>query len=207
MFMTFECYGQWSKSTLINTPVCIGYNADQSNLVQNGSLGTYVVWLDSRIGHVYAQYVNAKGVAQWKTNGIFICGQQGNQTAVHAINDGLGNFIITWYNSRDTVFDFYAQKITPEGIICWPTGGIKFASSKATLSTYNISSDSRGGVVIAYLSYIWPTYSPPYSLLVQRIDKNGSICWGNGKTIVDASYLQEAQPVLIPDGLKGVVLA
>ena len=73
---------QWSLDPTVNTPVCTATNdQEQPVIVSDGAGGTIIAWQDYRSGtntHVYAQRIDASGVARWTANGIDLCTAPGD---------------------------------------------------------------------------------------------------------------------------------
>ncbi len=96
---------------------------DQTNpkIVSDGFGGAIITWQDIRNGisnrDIYAQKINSAGAVQWKLDGVAICTALSNQFYPTIVSDELEGAIITWYDSRATSFDIYAQKIDMYGML------------------------------------------------------------------------------------------
>src|SRR5439155_17681183 len=83
----------WPASPLVNVPVCtVAGDQTATALVGDGLGGMIAVWQDSRSGDddIYAQRLNAAGVALWTPNGVLVCMAGGEQLYPQAIPDGGG---------------------------------------------------------------------------------------------------------------------
>jgi hypothetical protein len=98
-------------------------NGDQTipKIVSDGSGGAIITWLDTRNGisnrDIYTQKINSSGAVQWKLDGVAITTALNNQFNPTIVGDGLGGAIITWYDSRGSSFDIYAQKVDKYGFL------------------------------------------------------------------------------------------
>jgi hypothetical protein len=97
-------------------------------------------------------------------------------------------------------FEYYAQKISPEGDFLWGEKGILIASGNATFycicDLYAVS-DGSGG---AFVMWREPLPEPPYHSQphVAKIDSGGNVEWERDIPGVDQ---------VIPDGSGGVIIA
>jgi len=97
-------------------------------------------------------------------------------------------------------FEYYAQRISPEGDFLWGEGGILIASGDAdfywTCDLYAVS-DGSGG---AFVMWREPLPEPPYHSQphVAKIDSEGNVQWQR-----DIPGVEKA----IPDGSGGVIIA
>jgi len=97
-------------------------------------------------------------------------------------------------------FEFYAQKISPEGDFLWGERGISIASGDAafywTCDLYAVS-DGSGGAFVMWREPLLggPPYSQPH---VAKIDSEGNVEWQRDIPGVDQA---------IPDGSGGVIIA
>ena len=112
---------------------------------------------------------------------------------------------ITFYQIQDMSdtqfhFEYYAQKISPEGEFLWGERGILIASGNATFywtcDLYAVS-DGSGG---AFVMWREPLPEPPYHSQphVAKIDSGGNVEWQR--------YIPGVEKA-IPDGSGGVIIA
>jgi hypothetical protein len=78
-----------------------------------------ITWSDNRnaVSDVFGQMVNPSGNTLWDTNGIEICNASSIQAAPVVCCGDTSSFIFAWYDSRNTDFDIYAQKIETDLIV------------------------------------------------------------------------------------------
>jgi len=107
---------QW---TLDGAPVCtaVGYQT-YPQLFSDGAGGAIVTWRDSRNSSaysIYAQMIEASGVARWLANGVALCTAANYRDDPEITSDGSGGAVITWLDDRSGNYDVYAQQIDSEG--------------------------------------------------------------------------------------------
>ena len=99
--------------------------------------GFVAVWEDTRVNgeraEVYAQKVNAQGVAQWTANGLFVCGNAGQDSLgptgqtrgdVRLASDLAGGLVCAWEDWRNSNNDYqncdlYAGRVLANGTLSW----------------------------------------------------------------------------------------
>ncbi|MFC1932061.1 hypothetical protein ACFLXU_00285, partial [Chloroflexota bacterium] len=87
---------QWTDN---GTAICTEIDDQEyPKLVPDASDGAIIVWQDYRNDNydIYAQRVNASGIAQWTDNGTAICTAINDQSDMEIISDGSGGAIIAW---------------------------------------------------------------------------------------------------------------
>lgn len=212
--MTFETHAQWSANSAVNTSVCTtGDDQRVPNMVSDGAGGTIITWNDRRNGtdyDIYAQHLNAAGVAQWGANGVAICTSTNDQVTVKIVSDGANGAIIAWQDFRNgSDCDIYAQRINSVGIVQWATNGL--AVCTATNDQYfsksqnrSVVSDGANGAIITWQDF---RNGSDYDVYAQRINGAGTSQWvANGVPICSAANDQDL-PVLISDAANGAIIA
>lgn len=177
-------------------------------VISDGGGGAFITWHDYRSGtnyDIYAQRLNASGVAQWAVDGMAICAAANNQTITAIIADGLGGAIITWGDSRVVSNqDIYAQRVNSTGSAQWAANGVAVCAATGPQSSPVIVSDNVGGAIIAWYD---ERNGGGYDLYAQRVDPAGSAQWAaNGVAVCQATNYQYT-PVMAQDGAGGAILA
>ena len=93
-------------------------------LVSDGADGAIITWYDNRGANldIYAQRVSSVGATQWAENGSAICTAVGNQYKPQLVSDEIGGgTIFTWYDSRNGLYDIYAQGVNSSERLVTPT--------------------------------------------------------------------------------------
>ena len=142
-------------------------NGSYHNVVSDGTGGVIIAWDDLRNGDcdIYALRLNGAGAPQWTPNGIPVCAETGNQRYSRIVANGLGEFIITWQDSRNGSSDVYAQKLDLNGAIKWESNGEIISEGPQAQEYPYIASDNYGGAMITWQD----TRSGSYDIYAQRI--------------------------------------
>jgi hypothetical protein len=128
-------------------------------------------------------------------------------------SDSAGGAYITYENNIIYPRQIELRRLNRYGYQPWGNSrlirGIQPESRYASLTT-----DERGGVIVAYLDRLWNEYPPDprYNdrVRVQRVDSNGNLLWGgNGVrvTIDDHRQSEDSAPAIVSDGVGGCVVA
>ncbi len=166
-------------------------------IAPDGAGGTIVVWQDRRTGGVddiYAQRVNAAGVAQWAANGVAVCTAAGAQEAPMVISDGAGGAFIVWQDARSGGNDIYAQRVNASGVPQWAANGIAVCTAAWAQEFPVLASDGAGGFVAAWSDF---RSTSNFDIYAQRVNASGVVQWvGNGVIVcVDGSDQDSPQIV------------
>ncbi|TAK53579.1 MAG: hypothetical protein EPO24_14210, partial [Bacteroidetes bacterium] len=76
MCLTCSLMAQWSVDQYTNTVVSNASGTQKTPvMIDDGAGGAIIAWSDNRNGNydIYAQRLNAEGIAQWAANGIVLC--------------------------------------------------------------------------------------------------------------------------------------
>ena len=121
-------------------------------LISDGSGGAIITWFDCRNSDVdiYAQRLNASGVAQWTANGAVICNATKDQWDPQLISDGSGGAIITWFDCRSNNYDIYAQRLNASGVAQWTANGAVISSATGDQEEPQLISDGSNGAIITW---------------------------------------------------------
>ena len=167
---------------------------DNPDIVMDGSGGAVIAWRDTRNSasgesDIYAQRLNANGLAQWTANGTAICTSPGYQTDPAIAMDGTGGAIISW--DGYSTFDIYAQRIHGNGNILWQANGVAVCTNGGWQRSPQIIADDFNGAVV-----VWEDdRNGDWDIYGMRIDGNGNLTWmNNGLYISRALNDQLLQP-------------
>jgi len=180
--------------------------------VMVSSSESIIVWADYRSGNwdIYAQKLYGNGDTQWATNGVTISAYQtSNQNFPQAVSDGYGGAIVVWEDTRNGIWNLYAQRINANGIPQWTPNGIPVAPSSGDQLYYTanqgypaIVSDGSGGAVITWMDY----RSGSYDIMAQKLNGSGVQQWGSSGVIVCSAAGDQYYPTLVTDGLGGAII-
>ncbi len=173
--------------------------------VPDGSGGVFVVWADARSGtyDIYAQRLNASGVAQWAANGLVVCNASSNQINPVVVSDGAGGVIIAWGDFRSSAYDLYAQRLNGTGAAQWAANGVVVCNATTDQSSLQLVADGSGGACAA-----WDDFrSGSGDVYAQRIQPNGSMQWAANGVAVCTVANNQFNTRIAADGAGGLVLA
>jgi hypothetical protein len=205
---SFELNAQWSTSPTVNTVVTTATDLQGSAQICTSSDGGYIiVWNDNRNGNydIYAQKMNAYGVAQWTADGVAICTASNNQQTPQIVADANGGAIITWEDSRGANKDIYAQRINSSGSVQWTANGVAVCTQTGDQFSALISSDGSSGAIIAWNDN--RAGGAAYDIYAQRISSGGATQWTSGGEIITNSVGLSFSPAIISDGSGGAIIA
>ena len=203
-----DCMAQWATNSYINTPVCILPNPQGGPVIApDGSGGAIIVWIDQRASlDIYAQRLDANGIAKWTTNGIPICTAAYFRAQPAIIPDGNGGAIITWADFRNgNDFDIYAQHVDGNGVIQWATDGVAICTSAGDQTYPVLASDANGG---AFLTWNDNKHfvGGNYDIFIQGININGTLKWPS-ELGISTNGEDQLDPTIISDGNGGAIVA
>jgi hypothetical protein len=106
-------------------PTLVGSTGASSQSVDaaiaDGSGGAYAFFGDDRLGNrdIYAVHLRGDGTLDpaWPATGLAICTAAGNQTAVRALDDGLGGLWVCWEDPRSGVAKIFATRVLKNATI------------------------------------------------------------------------------------------
>ncbi len=195
-----------SAWTANGIPVCnaASYQIDP-NLIANGSNAAIISWLDNRSGNynVYAQRIDASGIAQWTANGVGVSITAGSKGTARIVSDGSSGAIISWEDTRSGASDVYAQRVNASGTAQWAANGIVVSNASNLQSQPELIADQNGGAILFWLDYRNGTDFSVRDVYAQRIDGSGASLWtANGLAICTAPTSQQWYK-LVSDGQNG----
>jgi len=197
---------QWTAN---GVAICTANN-DQKfpQLCSDDIGGAIIVWADCRSGtyyDIYAQRVDASGVAQWTVNGVAICTASMDQGESKLCSDNKSGAIITWLDQRNgiTNTDVYAQQINATGAVQWRANGTAICTAINNQWWVELCSDDANGAIISWAD----GRGAGWDIYAQRVNSSGAMQWlANGTAICTLSSTQEA-PQLCSDGAGGAIIA
>jgi hypothetical protein len=173
-----------------------GHILDDAEMVSDGAGGAIVTWSDDRNSFttgddVYAQRLNASGVAQWTLNGVDVCTAPGEQKSPELVSSGVGGAIVAWNDKRSGNYDIYAQRLNASGVAQWIANGAALCTVPGDQSFRpqyrDIASDGAGGAYVTWED----TRSGVADVYAQQVTFSGLAIFPNGValcTAVDTQY-------------------
>ena len=209
LIITVQNYAQWSNDPTINTPISTAVgNQYDSKIVSDGSGGAIIVWKDDHSGpdsiYIYAQSINASGIAQWGDNGVTII--TGSISNFIIISDGLGGVIITWESYITTSeSNIYAQRINALGGIQWNPNGVAICTAINHQNISSIVTDEFGGAII-----VWDDNrlngTNTFDIYAQRINSLGAVQWTTNGIAICTAPDDQLLSKMISDGSGGAII-
>lgn len=180
---------------------------NQAIIVSDGAGGAIVTWVDARDGtrDIYAQRVNASGVAQWTpSNGVGLCVVAGSDQYDPAIlSDDAGGAWVAWDDGRLGVRYIAAQHVTSSGTTLMVTNGARICQTPDPQYTPALASDGTGGMIAVWNDYRFNLFNDIYGT---RLNSDGVVTWiSTGAPICTATQGQFF-PRVVPDGAGGAIV-
>ncbi|MEO6870080.1 MAG: hypothetical protein ABI168_10570 [Ginsengibacter sp.] len=208
---------QWSSA---GVPVCTNTNnqvaqyayGSHNYIVSDGAGGAIISWEDYRNdanngnsspynGDIYAQRLNASGVAQWSTNGVVVCNQASDQYELYMMPDGASGAVFTWQDERSG-FGIYTQKLNSSGVVQWTANGKAVASTSFYLD-FNAAADESGTDFL--ITWAQSANSPEDITAQKVVISDGSFLWGTG-TLACGRADGQRQPSITNNGAGGAII-
>lgn len=179
-------------------------------MVSDGSGGVIVAWTDRRGGlnwadfdDVYAQRVNAAGVAQWTPDGVGVCTSASWQGDVSIVEDGMGGAVLAWSDHRDDSTHVFVQRLDDAGAGQWGANGIGLFTTDAAQIMPVLATDGAGGAFVAWMDH----RSGEFQTYGQRVTRLGEQLWGaGGLALSTATGRQEHQRIAWDGGSDAAVV-
>jgi hypothetical protein len=196
---------RWAAS---GAPLCAAAG-DQTTprVISDGAGGMIVVWHDNRVAganDIYAQRVNAAGVALWTANGVAICTAAGNQNIYPLVSDRAGGAIIAWTDTRSGIADIYVQRVDAAGSVRWAGNGVALCTATGSQLSPALEADGIGGAIVA-----WTDQRAAYdNVYIQRVNASGAAQWTtNGIPVYSTTKAYQGMAQVVSDGAGGAVIA
>jgi len=175
-------------------------------IVSDGAGGAIIAWSDPRGSNsdIYAQHLNASGVALWTTNGGTLCFAAGEQVNPVGVSDGAGGAWFAWVDSRSGVNDIYARHINSAGVPSGIPGGLALCTAAGSQAVARIAPDEAGGAIVSWQDSRGGGSSD--DIYAQRVSAAGSVLWtADGVGVCTQASMQEF-PEIASDGTGGAVV-
>jgi predicted lipoprotein with Yx(FWY)xxD motif len=194
---------QWTAN---GVPLYTAGGAQDPQITSDGSGGAILTWYDNRSGNydIYAQRVNASGVAQWTVNGVAICTAAQDQQSAQITSDGVGGAIVVWKDYRSgTNWDIYAQRLNTAGSVQWTANGVVVCAATGDQQSPQITSDGAHGAIFTWEDHRsgsnWDVYA-------QRVSAGNHVEWtANGVALCTATGDQQSEQIT-SDGVGGAIV-
>ncbi len=190
--------------------ISTGGDSRLPKITTDGAGGAIITWYDNRSGigaDIYAQRINAGGIAQWTVNGVPVCTAASNQTQQQIISDGAGGAYIIWSDGRvagTASADIYAQRINSVGVAQWAANGTAICAAFSTQFSPQLVSDGAGGFIATWTDTRRFGQNDIYA---QRFSSNGFKYWQlDGVPVCsEASFFQENPQIIAAPNNSAII--
>ena len=174
-------------------------------MISDGVGGAIISWLDGRGGtglDVYAQRVDGSGNGLWLADGVPVCSAAGEQQLARITPDGVGGAVLSWLDGRSgSSRALYAQRLSASGVVLWDVDGVCVCTTASGEQEAVITSDGRGGAIIA-----WTDSRGGTDIYAQRLDASGNVLWVTGGAAVCTAPGYQREPAIVSDGVGGAIV-
>ncbi len=196
---------QWTSDGVV---ICnSALNQYYPAITSDGAGGAIITWQDYRSttsSDIYAQRINADGVAQWVSGGVAICIGATDQYYPRIVSDDSGGAIITWIDLRFGDNDIFAQRINASGVVQWTANGIAVCTSTGSQELQRITIDGSGGAIITWQDL----RSGNRDIYAQRINASGAVQWTTDGNIIHVNFSGDQEyPDIVSDDGGGAIIA
>ncbi len=195
-----------------NRVVCNAQNAqDKPAVISDGHGGAYFAWADRRtpvrVFDIYAQRILADGSDGWIPNGMIVSADTNSQQDPVLATDSQDNLYIVWNDYRNATFDLYGQKLTPQGVLLWPTSGRIICNAGGDQTDVQLHVEWTDGLYAVwddYRAYFRSLYGVHINAQDQLTDPHWHADTGG---VVCDYYQWQWKPTISDDALGGIICA
>jgi hypothetical protein len=195
-----------TSTTIVNVPVSVAlYDQGPPVTVPDGGGGVIAVWADYRNGNldIYAQKLNAAGVAQWSGDGVPVCKAAGPQLHPQAVSDEAGGVVVAWQDERSGTADIYAQRLNSLGFAAWTVNGVPVSQAANAQRHPVVVANGLGGAIVAWVD----ERGADADVYAQRLSATGAALWAaDGVALCAAAGVQEGLSA-VSDAVGGAIVA
>ncbi|HOM30175.1 MAG TPA: hypothetical protein PLS81_12070 [Deltaproteobacteria bacterium] len=181
-------------------PVYLGEDAYCPRLVTASDGGAVVIWVSTDNSTIFAQKVGLDGEPLWNGgDGLVLDASMGwiNGAFIDLASDEEGGAFVTWYDWPDGMNGSgFAQHVDASGVKTWGSP-VMFTSldgfREVSQHPRKTVEDGRGGFIAAW-------EGPDECIMAQRVDKHGTLLWGDGGVVVSYGESIEYGPRLASGG-------
>ena len=155
------------------------------------------VWQDDRNGNpdIYAQFYNMDGT---KLGSAFLINDDdgnGNQYNPAVATDANGNFIVVWRDTRNNIWDIYAQRIKNDGSFVNSNFRVNDDNSNSWKISPAVAFDNSGNFAVAWEDF----RNGDGDIYIQRYQADGTLLGTNIKVNDDSQSKQQSNPAVTFD--------
>ena len=184
-------------------------------LCTDGAGGVIVAWTGSNnrvVYHAFALRLTPAGLPApgWPGAGTQLCSLLQTQDLPQIVTDRAGGAIVVWHDFRDITnplgtFDLYAQRVNASGATQWTTNGVAVCTAAGSQGPPVAVSDDEGGIIVAWDD----PRGADSDIYALRLLPNGARApgWDADGTALCTFSGSQVNPVIVPDGLSGAIVA
>jgi phosphoribosylformylglycinamidine (FGAM) synthase PurS component len=190
--------GEFLVDTTIQYVAAPGYQQDPA--VAFDGVNFLVVWTDWRSDSssgIYATRVSPQGVVL-DPSGIAVSTAGSDQQYPAVAFDGT-NFLAVWVDNRDSGYDVFAARVTPQGTVLDPTG-IAVSTASGTQSSPAVAFDGVNSLV----TWSDRRSDPSGDIYAARVTPQGTVLDPTGIAVSTGSGAQSS-PTVAFDGVNSLV--
>ena len=198
-------FGAWVPNGTLLTNVAQTQYVHE--MIPDGAGGGIVVWADGRSVtsfDIYAQRVNANGVALWTPNGVPICTQADFQSWPVITSDGAGGAIVAWVDYRPGTGGVYVRRINAAGTVQWTADGVGLATQGAGVDALQIVTDGAGGAIVVWVD--GRNGPSNYDIYARRVNSAGVAQWAVNGVAICAAIGNQEYPDIVSDLAGGAII-
>jgi FlgD Ig-like domain len=194
----------WTSS---GVPICtLPGDAAAPSIGSDGAGGAIIVWQDDRSGgsmtDIYAQRIDANGIALWPANGVVVCNASQRQTRPRLYTTG-AFAVVTWEDMRSGNQDIYVQRLDDIGSALWTPNGVALCTASNNQHDPVITTDDAGGAIVAW----YDLRNGDDDVYARAVDFFGTPQWTyNGVGVGVNAGTAQLNPRIIPDGASGAII-
>jgi hypothetical protein len=188
--------------------VCVTSNTQKyPQVVSDGAGGTIIAWQDRRDGltdNIYAQRLDASGIAQWTMNGVQAAPSSGLQYYPRMESDAAGGAVLVWQENRiGGEYDIYAQRLGSLGQRLWASTGLPVCTAIGNQLNPVIVVQTPS-ILIAWQDFRSQT---DYNVYIQRLTLTGQAQWSADGIPVALIPYNQVVPQVACDSLSGAIVS
>ncbi len=165
----------------------------------------YLCWqTQGKQKKIYHQLFNLAGNNIYGVSGLAIPCKKGTPSNPIPLLASDSTIILCWINELNNDKDIYVQKFRLNGKVLWSEDSAAYLKLKGNQFAQSITSDGRGGAIIAYFEKAENNLQP--DIYAQRISRKGEFLWGvGGVALANSPNSEKSYLNLIPDQNNGVI--
>ncbi|MCE1164326.1 MAG: T9SS type A sorting domain-containing protein [Bacteroidetes bacterium] len=146
---------------------------------------------------------------QWNSDPMLntkVCDTTGEQVLPKIALTSDGGCYIGWFDSRNSSYAVYLQKLNTQGVKQFPDAGLLISNNpqSSSLVDWSLAVDDSDCCVLSFTDTRAGSSINPYAY---RISPAGQFLWGaNGITLTDSSAVYQANPKVIPTSDGQIVI-